>query len=123
MNGLILVVEDDADLQSLLTFTLENEGFEVETVDDGGEALDYLNSAEREPICIVLDLLMPGIDGMDVLEQRSQSASLSSIPTIVLTGRDAEDVVEQAFDQGADDYVTKPFSPNELVARIERLLK
>lgn len=123
MNELVLVVDDDTDLQSLLAFNLENEGFEVVTKDGGAEALEYLESDQERPACIVLDLLMPGMDGMDVLERQSQSESLSTIPTIVLTGRDDDEVVEQAFDRGADDYVTKPFSPNELVSRIKRLLE
>lgn len=122
MSDVILVVEDDTDLQSLLEFTLGNEGFEVVTRDDGASALEYLNS-EADPVCIVLDLLMPGIDGMEVLERRSQSPELASIPTIVLTGRDDDEVVQRAFDRGADDYVTKPFSPNELIARIQRLVE
>lgn len=123
MSELVLVVDDDADLQSLLAFTLENEGFEVVTHDGGAEALEYLESDQERPACIVLDLLMPGMDGMDVLERQSQTESLSAIPTIVLTGRDDDEVVERAFDRGADDYVTKPFSPNELVSRIKRLLE
>lgn len=122
MTDKILVVEDDQDLQPLLEYTFENKGFEVVTFDNGKDALEYLTDGGR-PACIVLDLMMPGIDGLDVLERRAENDKLASIPVIVLTGWDADDAVEKAFERGADDYITKPFSPNELVVRVRRLIE
>lgn len=122
MSDAILVVDDDTDLQTLLEFTFESEGFEVVTREDGAAALSYLRSEEPTPACMVLDIVMPGLGGMDVLEARAESKELAAIPTIVLTGRDADDVVEEAFELGADDFVAKPFNQNELVARVRRLL-
>ena len=117
----ILVVEDDADLLPLLTFAFENRGFEVVTFDNGEDALSYLDAGNR-PSCLILDLMMPGIDGMDILEAR-QNSSFVDIPAIMLTAWDNERTVEEAFNRGADDYVTKPFSPNELVVRVRRLIE
>ena len=121
MTREVMVVEDDADLQPLLAFTFENKGYEVSVFSGGEDALEYLNAGNR-PDCIVLDLMMPGIDGLDVLEARAET-EFADIPVIVLTAWDAEDTVERAFDRGADDYITKPFSPNELVVRVRRLFR
>jgi DNA-binding response OmpR family regulator len=121
MPNELLVVEDDIDLQSLLEYTFENRGFEVTAFDSGADAWGYLESG-HEPTCIVLDLMMPGVDGMDILRRYEESAALGEIPVVVLTAWESEDTVEKAFSHGADDYVTKPFSPNELVVRIRRLL-
>ena len=121
MNALVMVVDDDRDLRPLLEYTFENEGYEVEAFDGGESALEYLETGGR-PACIVLDLMMPGVDGLDVLERRKGS-SFADIPVVVLTAWDAEDAVEKAFERGADDYVTKPFSPNELRVRVRRLIE
>jgi DNA-binding response OmpR family regulator len=122
MTDEILIVEDDPDLRPLLEYTFENEEFEVTAYPDGSGALEYLTDG-GQPSCIVLDLMMPGVDGLDVLEERAEDEELAAIPVIMLTGRDADESVEKAFDRGADDYVTKPFSPNELVMRVRRLLE
>lgn len=121
MTQEVMVVEDDQDLQPLLAFTFENKGYDVSVFDGGAGALEYLEAGNR-PDCIILDLMMPGVDGLDVLEARGGS-DFADIPVIVLTAWDDEDAVERAFDRGADDYITKPFSPNELVVRVRRLLK
>jgi DNA-binding response OmpR family regulator len=117
----LLIVEDDLDLQSLLEHTFENEGFDVVTFDNGADGWEYLESG-NVPTCIVLDLMMPGVDGMDVLRRYEAAEDLPEIPIVVLTAWESDETVEKAFDRGADDYVTKPFSPNELVVRIRRLL-
>jgi len=117
----VLIVEDDLDLQSLLEHTFENEQFDVVTFDNGADAWEYLESG-NVPTCVVLDLMMPGVDGMDVLRRYDAADDLPEIPIVVLTAWESEDTVETAFDRGADDYVTKPFSPNELVVRVRRLL-
>lgn len=117
----VLLVEDDPDLQQLLEFTFENKGFDVAVADDGADALDYLEGADSLPDVIVLDILMPVIDGMEFLRRRAQDDTLASIPTVILTGLDDEDTLAEAYELGADDYVTKPFSPNALITRINHL--
>lgn len=117
----VLIVEDDRDLQSLLEHTFESEGFDVRTFDNGADAWAHLEGGHT-PTCVVLDLMMPGVDGMDLLGRYEAADNLPEIPIVVLTAWESEETVEKAFDRGADDYVTKPFSPNELVVRIRRLL-
>ena len=122
MSRTILIVEDDPDLQPLLEFTFETEGCEVLTFDEGGTAWEYLES-EALPDCIVLDLLMPGVDGMEFLARRENSDRVRDVPVVVLTAWESEEVVTKVFDLDADDYITKPFSPTELLARVNRILK
>jgi len=120
---LILIAEDDADLQPLLVFTFESNGYETRTFDNGEEAWAFLESSERRPTAMVSDVMMPDVGGLELLRRCADDPDLAEIPTVVLTALDAEDHVEEAFDAGADDYLTKPFSPNELVTRVERLLR
>lgn len=115
----ILIVEADPDLRALLEHTFENEGFETESRDRGAGALTHIEDGGR-PSCVLLDLRMPGVSGLDVLAERADEA-FAAIPVIVLTGMDG-DTVERAFDRGADDYVLKPFSPGELVAKVQQML-
>lgn len=122
MTDEILIVEDDPDLRALLEHTFESEGFEIESHDDGAGALSYIESGGR-PSCVLLDLRMPGVSGLEVLEERADSEAFSSIPVVVLTGIDGDDAVERAFDHGADDYILKPFSPEELVTKVRQLLE
>lgn len=119
----VMVVEDDLDLQPLLEFTFEKDGYEVLGFTGGADAWEYLEAGDDLPACLVLDLMMPGIDGMKVLHRMQDDDELSKIPTVVLTAWDSEETVTKAFDLGADDYVTKPFSPNELSVRVRRLLR
>jgi DNA-binding response OmpR family regulator len=114
----ILVVDDDLELRSLLTFSLEQAGLQVEAAADGDAALRYWQ--RDSPDLIVLDVNLPNQSGLEVLE-RVRAAS--DLPIIMLTVRDAEDDVVKAFDLGADDYVTKPFSPRQLVARVKAALR
>ena len=114
----ILVVEDDARAADTLRLYLERAGLPVELAADGEAAL--LAFRRRAPRLIVLDLVLPGRDGLDVC--RTVRAS-SSVPVLMLTARDTEDDVVRGLRQGADDYVVKPYSPRELVARVEALLR
>ena len=118
----ILIVEDDPDLRPLLEFTFENEGYDTVSFGDGSDAWEYLETTEA-PDCLVLDLMMPGLDGMGILRRRANDDTLGSVPAIVLTASESERSVEEAFDRGADDYITKPFSPKELLVRTRRLLR
>lgn len=117
----VLLVEDEPDLLAFLEFTFEKAGYETIAFDEGTAAWTYLE--ENTPDCMVLDLLMPGIDGMEILHRRSESDRISGIPVLVLTGSDSETSVMKAFDRGADEYLTKPFSPEELLVRTRRLLR
>jgi two-component system KDP operon response regulator KdpE len=114
----ILLVDDDVPIQRAVTPLLESQGYEVETA---GTARDALNAFERvRPDLIVLDLGLPDADGLTVCRQiRAES----DVPILVLSARDAEKEKVLALDQGADDFVTKPFGPDELLARIRTVLR
>jgi DNA-binding response OmpR family regulator len=117
-QGTILIVEDEDNIASLVTLYLQNEGFAVERVSDGEAAL---RAADRvRPSLVILDLMLPGIDGLEVCRRlRAQSG----VPIIMLTARDEEPDRVVGLELGADDYVTKPFSPRELVARAKAVLR
>jgi DNA-binding response OmpR family regulator len=120
MNGPIrvLVAEDDLDLQGFLRETLETEGMTVDTVSDGAGAL--LSVGQQPPDIMLLDLDLPDLDGLDVLAALRRRGDL---PVIVLTGRRLENDRIAGLERGADDYVVKPFSARELVARIRTVLR
>lgn len=115
----LLVVEDEPDLAATLRKALAEEGFAVDVVGDGEEALWQAESVAYD--AIVLDLMIPGIDGWEVVRQLRAKDNRS--PVLVLTARDATTDKVRALDSGADDYLTKPFTLNELVARIRALIR
>ena len=113
----ILVVDDEASVRDVLTRYLEREGYHVEVAADGQSAL---RAAYEQPDLIVLDLMLPGVNGLEVCRRlRGQS----NVPIIMLTARDEEADKLIGFTTGADDYITKPFSPAELVLRIKAVLR
>jgi two-component system response regulator BaeR len=114
----VLVVEDDAKIAQLLLDYLRSEGFEAEAVGDGQQALDRIR--HRVPAAIVLDLMLPGLDGLGVCRA---VRSFSDVPILMLTARVEEVDRLLGLDSGADDYVCKPFSPREVVARVRALLR
>lgn len=114
----VLVVEDDRKTSSLVKLYLENAGFEVAVAFDGGQALAAARA--RRPDLVVLDVMLPTLDGFEVC--RTLRAE-SDIPVILLTARTTEPDKLQGLDLGADDYMTKPFSPRELVARVRAVLR
>ena len=117
----ILVVEDDADIASLIVHYLTPAGHESEVVANGSEALAA--ARRRPPDLVILDRMLPGLDGLEICRALRADADLGGVPILMLTAR-AEEVDRIAgFETGADDYVTKPFSPKELVARIGALLR
>jgi DNA-binding response OmpR family regulator len=116
----VLVADDDADIRDLVAFKLEQAGFEVIAVEDGHTALEL--SQTRRPTLAVLDVSMPGLSGIDVCRMLRADPATAGILIIMLTARVQEQDVEGGFSAGADDYVTKPFSPRELVSRIQALL-
>jgi len=116
----VLVADDDADIRDLVAFKLEQAGFEVIAVEDGQTALDQARG--RQPTLAVLDVSMPGLSGIDVCRMLRSDPATAGMLIIMLTARVQEQDVEGGFSAGADDYVTKPFSPRELVSRIQALL-
>jgi DNA-binding response OmpR family regulator len=116
----VLVADDDADIRDLVAFKLEQAGFEVISVEDGQTALEQARS--RRPTLAVLDVSMPGLSGIDVCRMLRGDPATAGMLVIMLTARVQEQDVEGGFSAGADDYVTKPFSPRELVSRIQALL-
>ena len=116
----VLVADDDADIRDLVAFKLEQAGLEVIAVEDGETALEEARA--RQPALAVLDISMPGLSGIDVCRMLRADPATAGMLIIMLTARVQEQDVEGGFSAGADDYVTKPFSPRELVSRIQALL-
>ena len=120
-DELILVVEDEEDIQELLEYTLLNAGYRVDVTDRGEEALELVR--EHSPALMVLDLMLPGLDGLEVCRRLKSSEDANSLPVIILTAKGEEEDVIAGFDAGADDYITKPFSPKVLTARVQAVLR
>ncbi len=118
MDGRILVVEDDPTLQETLKYNLEREGYQVNVVGDGIKALE--TSRNMSPDLIIMDIMLPGMDGIEVTRILRNE---SSIPIIMLTAKDEEIDRVLGLEIGADDYLTKPFSMRELVARVKAQLR
>ncbi len=116
----IVVADDDVDIRELVEFKLTTMGHEVVAVGDGAAAIEACRASK--PDLAVLDVMMPGMSGLEAIRAIRADADLLDIPVILLTARAQETDVETGFDSGADDYVTKPFSPRELGSRVEALL-
>ena len=122
LNGRrILVVEDDAFMASLLRFLLERQGVKVAVLNDGRAAIDTLQGSACFD-ALLLDLRLPQASGMEVLARLRQQPAWASTPVLVLSALDTGAEVAAALDAGASDYMTKPFNPEELLARLRRLL-
>jgi DNA-binding response OmpR family regulator len=119
-SQLILVADDDDDIRALVTFRLERAGYEVISAADGDQA--FALACERLPDLAVLDVMMPGSDGLEVTRKLRAREDTNRIPVILLTARAREGDVESGFDAGADDYLKKPFSPQELQTRVRAIL-
>ena len=117
----ILLVEDEHDIRELLKFHLERENLLVEAVENGEDALLALKS--RTPSMILLDLMLPGIDGLEVCRRLKAQPETRDIPIIMLTAKDSEADIVSGLEMGAADYVCKPFSPRVLMARIRAVLR
>jgi len=117
----ILVVDDEPDLAALVSYNLKKEGFSVTAVHDGGDALDLIKKKEFD--LILLDLMLPGIHGMEICRILRASAKTKHIPVIMLTAKGDEADRVRGLETGADDYMAKPFSPRELVARVKAVLR
>ena len=120
-KGTILVIDDEKDLLELVQYNLQKERFDVITTSDGASGLEV--AMKHRPDVIVLDLMMPGMDGLEVCRELRADSRTARIPIIMLTARATEADRVVGLEMGADDYVTKPFSPRELVARVKAILR
>lgn len=122
----ILMVEDSEDIAFLVRFLLERNGYQVEHAEDGRQALARI--AEKEgsgqvPDLVLLDSMLPYHDGLEILTRLRAQPAWEQVPVIMLTAKSREEDIIRALELGADDYVTKPFQPDELLARLRRLLR
>jgi two-component system phosphate regulon response regulator PhoB len=119
-SKVVLVVDDEADVLELVKYNLEKNGYRVITAVTGEEAVKKVTSAL--PNLVVLDLMLPGIDGLEVCKQLKSNPKTENIPVVMLTAKGEESDVVVGLEVGADDYITKPFSPKVLIARVRRIL-
>jgi phosphate regulon transcriptional regulator PhoB len=117
----VLVVEDEDDIRTLVRYNLEQESFRVEEARDGAEAYDLIR--RRAPDAIVLDLMLPGMPGLELCQRLRAESGTRALPIVMLTAKGSEVDRILGLEMGADDYVVKPFSPRELVARIRAVLR
>ena len=121
MSAKILLIEDDQSLTELVKYNLEKEGYEVTVEMDGEEGLSYAQT--QTPDLILLDWMLPNLSGIEICRRIRRDKSTQNIPVIMLTARGEENDRIRGLDTGADDYITKPFSPKELLARIKAILR
>jgi two-component system phosphate regulon response regulator PhoB len=117
----VLVVEDEADIQELIRFNLQREGYRVSTALTGEEG--YRRILDDRPDLVVLDLMLPGMDGLDVCRRIKSESSAKHIPVVMVSAKGEESDIVVGLELGADDYITKPFSPKVLLARIRTVLR
>ncbi len=117
----ILIVEDEEDVQELVRYNLEKNGYLTESALDGRQALEKAKS--KSPDLILLDLMLPEIDGLEVCKLVKKDPKTASIPVVMLTAKGTEADIVAGLEMGADDYITKPFSPRVLMARVKAVLR
>ncbi len=117
----ILIIEDDRDIVELVRYNLANEGFQVNSAGDGATGLAQIK--KTPPDLLLLDLMLPKLSGLEICKEVRRDTSLNRLPILMLTARGEEADRVVGLEMGADDYVTKPFSPRELVARVKALLR
>ncbi|MBA7500746.1 MAG: response regulator [Clostridia bacterium] len=120
MTRKIVLAEDEPQIARLIEFKLKKEGYDVTWRENGEEALKAIKA--DKPDLILLDIMMPVMDGYEVLRRLKEDENLGDIPVIMLTARAQEKDVVKGIDLGAEDYITKPFHPAELLARVKRIL-
>ena len=120
MPARILIADDEEHLGFMIKFKLEKSGYTVDWQVNGRDALQAVK--DSPPALVILDVMMPGMTGFEVLEAIKTDAALKSIPVIMLTARGQEDDTVRGINLGAADYITKPFRPAELLARVKRLI-
>ena len=117
----ILIVEDEPDILNLLAFNLEHSGFEIVKAEDGYEALEKVRT--HSPDLVLLDLMLPKLDGLTVCKRIKENPGTRHLPVLMLTAKGEEGDKITGLELGADDYITKPFSPRELILRIKAVLR
>ncbi len=117
----VLIVEDNPDIMEILKYNLSKEGFETILAEDGKKACAL--AAEKIPSLVILDLMLPIVDGLQVCKFLKRNADTKNIPVIIVSAKDEESDIITGLDLGAEDYLTKPFSPKELIARIKAVLR
>ncbi|MBN8554299.1 MAG: response regulator transcription factor [Deltaproteobacteria bacterium] len=117
----ILIVDDEADIRELLKYNLEQEGFQVHLHGDGEEAFKFLKQTKVD--LILLDLMLPSLPGLEFCKRLKKDSELETIPIIMITAKSTETDIIVGLELGADDYITKPFSPKEVVARIRAIFR
>lgn len=118
--SLVLIADDDIDICELVAFKLERAGHRVIAANDGDEALERLR--EQTPDLVLLDIMMPRRTGIEVCQALRQDPATAGVPVIMLTAKAQEADVERGFEAGANDYIVKPFSPRELLTRVNTML-
>ena len=117
---MIFCVEDDANIRKLIVYTLESTGFEARGFEEGKSFLEAVS--EEVPELVILDIMLPGMDGMEILERMKLDEKMRDIPVIMATAKGTEYDKVHGLDAGADDYITKPFGMLELVSRVKAVL-
>lgn len=117
----LLVIEDDADIRELIAYNLRKEGYQVVVADEGTEGLKL--AAQNPPDLVLLDLMLPDLDGLEVCRRLKRDPTLASMPVVMVTAKGGESDIVAGLELGADDYITKPFSPRVLVARTRAVLR
>ena len=117
----ILIVEDEVDIATLVTFNLQRAGYAVDMVHDGREGLEKI--LKDQPDLVILDLMLPGMDGFSILKEMQRDIRANTIPVLMLTAKSQIDDRIRGLESGVDDYLTKPFSPKELILRVQAVLK
>jgi len=118
---LIIVVEDEPDIREIMLYNLRREGYEAEGFESGPEGLEAIRA--KQPNLVILDLMLPGMDGLTVCQQVRAEAAIKATPIIIVSAKEEESDVVIGLGLGADDYVPKPFSPRELLARVKAVLR
>ncbi len=117
----IVVIEDEPDIVEVVSYNLKREGYNVLSVERGDEGLNLVRN--QSPNLVILDLMLPGMDGLSICQQMKSDPLVRDIPVIIISGKDEESDVVIGLELGADDYLTKPFSGRELVARVKAVLR
>ena len=117
----VLLVEDETDIREMLTFSLQRAGFQVQSAETAEQALQILDG--QLPSLVIIDWMLPGMSGVELARRLRRDALTAELPLLMLTARGEESDKLKSFDAGVDDYLTKPFSPRELIARMKALLR
>lgn len=118
----VLVVEDDDHISQVLKFMLERQGYQVVHLADGRAACGHVDT-ETAPDLVLLDVMLPYVDGFEIVQRMRANPAWAAVPVLMLTAKNTERDTVRALDAGANDFVVKPFQPNELLARVRRLVR